>query len=223
MQHVKPQIDPQTCWEALIDDTTAAVAVLDQRGRVLYANSVARRVLGDDSPIGRTLHELFSKDLADERISLISRAITDGEPVTYDSMIRGVAFRTVLRPMTDRDGSTVALLVARPAAGSDTSQSGDSPRHVVRATVNDAGPLKSLTRREFEVLGMIGEGLSTAAIAQRLGRSVKTVEGHRVALGSKLVVGNRVELARIAIRAGLCRFDAAVHDPIPRVQYANGA
>jgi len=94
---------------------------------------------------------------------------------------------------------------------------------VVRATVNDAGPLKSLTRREFEVLGLIGEGLSTAAIAQRLGRSVKTVEGHRVALGSKLVVANRVELARIAIRAGLCRFDAAVHDPMPRVQYANGA
>jgi len=223
MQNATPSIDPRTCWEALVDDTTAAVAVLDQRGRVLFANSAAHRVLGDDSPTGRTLHEFFSKDLADERISLISQAINGGEPVTYDSMIRGVAFRTVLRPMTERDGSTVALLVARPAAGSDTTQNDVRPKPVVRATVNDAGPLKSLTRREFEVLGLIGEGLSTAAIAQRLGRSVKTVEGHRVALGSKLVVANRVELARIAIRAGLCRFDAAVHDPMPRVQYATGA
>ena len=55
----------------------------------------------------------------------------------------------------------------------------------------------------MEILRLIGEGLSTSEIAENLHRSVKTVEWHRVSLGNKLGVTNRVELARIAISAGL--------------------
>lgn len=60
-----------------------------------------------------------------------------------------------------------------------------------------------MTAREREVLIHIGRGLSTAEIASTLGRSTKTVEWHRVSLGNKLGITNRVELARIAIRAGV--------------------
>jgi DNA-binding NarL/FixJ family response regulator len=59
-------------------------------------------------------------------------------------------------------------------------------------------------------LKLIGIGLSTADIARRLERSVKTVEWHRVSLGEKLGVTNRVELARIAIAAGLVSLDEPV-------------
>lgn len=63
--------------------------------------------------------------------------------------------------------------------------------------------LDRLTPREREVLDLIGRGLSTAEIAERLHRSQKTVKSHRLALGRKLGVSNRVELARVAIEAGL--------------------
>ena len=63
--------------------------------------------------------------------------------------------------------------------------------------------LSDLTKREREVLGLIGRGLSTARIASHLHRSEKTVKSHRLALGRKLAVTNRVELARIAIETGL--------------------
>lgn len=67
--------------------------------------------------------------------------------------------------------------------------------------------LDSLTPREREVLTLIGHGLSLPEIASRLHRSQKTVESHRLALGRKLRVGNQVELARIAITAGLAPLD----------------
>ncbi|MCA9284549.1 MAG: PAS domain S-box protein [Phycisphaerales bacterium] len=62
--------------------------------------------------------------------------------------------------------------------------------------------LSTLTTREIEVLTLIGEGLTHAEIAQRLKRSQKTIESHRLSIGRKLKVRKQVELARIAITAG---------------------
>lgn len=64
--------------------------------------------------------------------------------------------------------------------------------------------LAALSERELQVLTLIGEGLSTAEIARRLGRRQETIRSHRRTLGKKLGISNRVELARFAIRAGLC-------------------
>ena len=63
--------------------------------------------------------------------------------------------------------------------------------------------LERLTPRELEVLDLIARGMSTADIANRLQRSQKTIKTHRLALGRKLGISNRVELARIAIETGL--------------------
>ncbi|MEO1236442.1 MAG: LuxR C-terminal-related transcriptional regulator [Planctomycetota bacterium] len=60
-----------------------------------------------------------------------------------------------------------------------------------------------MTPREKLVLSLIGRGFSIPQIADRLFRSVKTIETHRQSLGRKLGVSNRVELARIAIQTGL--------------------
>lgn len=63
----------------------------------------------------------------------------------------------------------------------------------------------NLTRRELEVISLIGEGLTNRAIASRLGVSIKTVERHRTSLMAKLDVHTVVELVRVGIRAGLIR------------------
>ena len=62
-----------------------------------------------------------------------------------------------------------------------------------------------LTPREREILTMIAEGDSLAEIAQKLSRSLKTIESHRLALGKKLDASNRVELTHIAIAQGLIK------------------
>ena len=60
-----------------------------------------------------------------------------------------------------------------------------------------------LSDRELEVFGLIGEGLSTRAIADRLHLSVKTVETHREKIKRKLGVAGSAELARRAVQWSL--------------------
>lgn len=55
-----------------------------------------------------------------------------------------------------------------------------------------------LTPREREVLGLVAEGLTNRAIAERLVVSERTVEGQVAAIRTKLNARNREELVRIA-------------------------
>ena len=60
-----------------------------------------------------------------------------------------------------------------------------------------------LTAREQEVLRLIGRCMSRNQIAATLGRSPKTVDGHRELIMKKLDIHDRGELVRFAIREGL--------------------
>jgi DNA-binding CsgD family transcriptional regulator/tetratricopeptide (TPR) repeat protein len=71
------------------------------------------------------------------------------------------------------------------------------PRPATRG--NPAG----LTRREVEVLALLREGLSNAAIAERLFVTTKTVDHHVSAILRKLEVSNRHDAAAEAIRLGI--------------------
>jgi DNA-binding NarL/FixJ family response regulator len=57
-----------------------------------------------------------------------------------------------------------------------------------------------LTNRELEVLTLIGQGLSSEAIASRLFLSVKTIEAHRGSLRAKLHLAPGERLVEAAIR-----------------------
>ena len=60
-----------------------------------------------------------------------------------------------------------------------------------------------LTDREVEVLALLTEGLSNAQIAERLHRSVRTVDHHLAAAFGKLGVSTRVQAAAAARAAGI--------------------
>lgn len=64
-------------------------------------------------------------------------------------------------------------------------------------------PLPELTDREREVLRFVTDGLTNAAIAQRLFVSPKTVRNHVSNILMKLQVGNRSEASRRARDAGI--------------------
>jgi DNA-binding CsgD family transcriptional regulator len=61
-----------------------------------------------------------------------------------------------------------------------------------------------LTRRQLQVLTLIGEGRRNADIARRIFVSEKTVDHHVTAILQKLEVHSRGEAAAIAHRLGLC-------------------
>jgi DNA-binding NarL/FixJ family response regulator len=63
-----------------------------------------------------------------------------------------------------------------------------------------SSPVEKLSDREFEVFQLIGRGLSTKEIADRLHVSVKTIEVHRVNVKQKLAIQTAPELIRFAVR-----------------------
>ncbi|MEM5425984.1 response regulator [Paraburkholderia sp. BR14263] len=60
--------------------------------------------------------------------------------------------------------------------------------------------IANLSEREFEVLHLIGLGFSTRDIAEKLNRSVKTIEAHQANIKEKLNIRSGKELTRFAIQ-----------------------
>ncbi|MYW13550.1 response regulator [Streptomyces sp. SID2563] len=73
----------------------------------------------------------------------------------------------------------------------------------VRAEAPDASVLEALTRREREVLGCLGEGLSNAEIAERLSMAEATAKTHVSRLLGKLELRSRVQAAVLAQELGV--------------------
>ncbi len=190
-------------WAALTTDSGSAVLVYDTNGRVTCANGAAARLLGADGAdlSQKSLHEVMPAAIAEERLAHARQVIETGAPMVLEGMLAGRLTRATLRPIRgESPQETRVLETIRPTTTAEPKPDGIA---YARARSDDEGLLGQLTAREREVLIHIGRGLSTAEIASTLGRSTKTVEWHRVSLGNKLGITNRVELARIAIRAGV--------------------
>ena len=72
-----------------------------------------------------------------------------------------------------------------------------------RGSTADPAVLDSLTRREREVLSCLGEGLSNAAVAERLDMAEATVKTHVSRLLGKLGLRSRVQAAVLAQELGI--------------------
>ena len=104
------------------------------------------------------------------------------------------------------------LLAVRAASKGDLYLSPTISRSVLTDLMtgaNGSAPLsyEELTLREREVLQLIVEGHTNAAIAKMLGVSIKTVEKHRASIMSKLGAHNLTELIRAAIKHKLVFLD----------------
>jgi two-component system invasion response regulator UvrY len=62
--------------------------------------------------------------------------------------------------------------------------------------------LATLTQRELDIAGLVGDGLTTSQIAEKLFLSQNTVNSHRFHIFKKLGVKNVVELLHVLQEAG---------------------
>jgi len=71
---------------------------------------------------------------------------------------------------------------------------------------NDDNPIDRLSRREFQVMLMISNGLSNIQISEKLCLSPKTISTYRLRLLEKLGAQNEVDLIKIAVEQGMVEF-----------------
>ncbi len=69
-----------------------------------------------------------------------------------------------------------------------------------RTSEGGISPIKRLTDRELEVFSLLGQGMATRQIAERLYLSVKTVETYRSRIKEKLNLSSGSELLRCAFQ-----------------------
>ena len=131
--------------------------------------------------------------------------VKDGEPADMiDAVRRAARGEPLLAP------SVLARVVDR------ARRSHIADRASAAQPDADAETLARLTRRERDVLTLIGAGLSNADVAATLHVGVTTVKTHIVALLDKLGVRNRVQAGVLAHRLGLVDDDFRPVGPAAR-------
>ncbi len=201
---------------ALMHDAGCAVAVLETEGTIHECNGAFAYLFGESTPkdlIGTHFQSLLDDAESCTLDQAMQHVLVHDEPVVVDGVLGERFVRTTYRSMLTEHTDSVCVLVVIAPFEPDTAPPSSAHLLCTQATCRD--PIGSLTPRERDVLRHIGMGLPTAEIARQLHRSVKTIEGHRVSLGLKLGVANRVQLARIAIRSGLSPLSASTIEPKP--------
>lgn len=170
---------------------------------------LARALIGTTAPDVLLLdHRLPDGDGVDAIVELRalrpSLAVVVLTATTADSVLVA-AIEAGAAGFISKSGSLSELTSAvRSAATGEAVISPDLlVRLLPRLRRNGRGHHQDLTEREREVLELLSEGLSNAAIAQRLVVSVYTVRNHVSNLSTKLGAHSKLEVLSIAVRDGL--------------------
>jgi PAS domain S-box-containing protein len=181
---------------AALQELPIAAVVLDAEGVVRWENAASEAARGD--LIGMPFTEFVAPGDLDQAQQVFTRILCNGEPAEFTVHVRepGGGFSPVQvssAPLRG-NGSVVGVFgLARRAA---------PPSAAAAARPAQRGG-EGLTRRQLEVLRLLGEGMSTRDIAATLHLSPTTVRNHVATILATLGVHTRLQAVLTAKRNGL--------------------
>lgn len=201
--------------QPFVTSPTCTVFYLTAEGRILYVNRQAATtyIAAEAKPselVGRDIKDFLPEPWVRERLGWFRRVLESGKPLLARCIWRGEQRLAWINagPVTPDRLSTIVMII-QPVHGHAVREGLDVPQDsYVESEFIDLGPLSVLSRRELEVLALLGLGYPIKGIAAELNCSVKTCEKHRAALGAKLRAPSRAALVALALRAGLSLADA---------------
>ena len=181
---------------ALVDELAPDVVLMDLRMPEMDGVAATREITGRSATGRRATRVVVLTTYADdESIFPALRAGSVGY-LTKDASAEEIeaAIRAVHRGQTWLAPTVQARLVSALGDGGPDEQPRPAP-----------GLPSNLTRREVEVLALIGEGLSNREIGERLVLGQATVKTHVNRIFAKIGTQSRAQAVRYAISNGLAR------------------
>ena len=185
---INRQPDMKVCGEAadmrdalrLIADSEPDVAVVDISLKTGSGIDLIKRIKDRSDRVRILVWSMHSESLYAERALRAGALGYDNKDQATDRIVE--AIRRVLAGKVWLSEVMAERLLQRSVGGSG----------------EDRSPLDVLADRELEVFRLIGEGVKTAEIAERLHLSVKTVETYRDRIRQKLDLSDGTKLVHYA-------------------------
>jgi DNA-binding NarL/FixJ family response regulator len=187
---IERQADLEVCGEAadmsealrLIAETRPDVAVIDISLKTASGIDLIKRIRDRNDHVRIVVWSMHSESLYAERALRAGALGYVNKDQATDRIIE--AIRRVLAGKVYLSEAMTERMVQRSVGGTREGAT--------------RSPLDVLADRELEVFRLIGEGLKTVEIAERLHLSVKTVETYRDRIRQKLALDDGTRLAHYA-------------------------
>ena len=172
----------------MLDQVRVPAGIVDREGIFTWENAAARAAVGDI--LGRPLTSFVAPEDVPKVEQQLASKLAGGPPTDYevdiltpDGKRRRAEISSIAIPNGDVCHAIFGIAVLGPP----------------RAEPASAG----LTARQYEVLQLLGEGASTADIAEMLHLTTETVRNHVRRILLALGAHSRLEAVAIAHRRGL--------------------
>ena len=184
------QSDLEVCGEAadlsealrLVADTQPDLAVVDISLKTGCGIDLIKRIKDRNDTVRMLVWSTHSESLYAERALCAGALGYINKDQATDKIVEGI--RRVLEGKVYLSDAMVEKMLRRTVGG--------ERKEITRS------PLDALANRELEVLRLIGQGVKTAEIAERMHLSVKTVETYRERIRKKLDLSDGTELVHYA-------------------------
>ncbi len=184
------QPDMEVCGEAadlsealrLVADTQPDVAVIDISLKSGCGIDLIKRIKDRNDTIRMLVWSTHGESLYAERALKAGALGYVNKDQATDKIVEGI--RRVLEGKVYLSESMVQTMLRRKVGG--------DPQEFTRS------PLEALADRELEVFRLIGQGVKTAEIAERLHLSIKTIETYRDRIRAKLDLRDGTALVHYA-------------------------
>lgn len=194
-------------WLALAQTPGIGVSITDSAGRLLFVNDTSLVLFSGSTNVdyeGKTIADFHPPEFVAERLEIIRRVLDENKPLSLRHIYNGRAIVSTIWPFRDKSAPfNRVLVVTRPIASGEIEGLLPKDIETVKTEYIGLGPLSVLTKREFEVLVLLGHGLSIPKAASILHRSPKTLERHKESIGKKLSIHNQADLVQLVTSMGL--------------------
>jgi DNA-binding CsgD family transcriptional regulator len=186
----------------LNDCDDISVIVANRDGILVDYNRGATAMFGIGAKYswrGRSIDEFCPADFAESGRVFLRRVIDNRQALHIEHIFEARQLSTTISPrgsLNPNQGTIVTLAGRAAIHMKDDVES-------VTAENADIGPLDPLSRRELEILLLLGQGLRITEVSKRLCRSDRTIETHRYSIGDKLGFRNRAEMVQFVTSHGL--------------------